>query len=122
MKHRNHTNREISGNPPADLKETQRSLLRLLIPIGEMDHILNSTADQGRRLHLFLNTGGGKHIAQRGILPTRHDDRQVLFRRRLHPGIFRVNLIILFQQILLQDLVKIFMREFTHPGLLIPFP
>jgi len=34
------------------LKETQRSLLRLLIPIGEMDHILNSTADAHWQVHL----------------------------------------------------------------------
>ena len=68
-------------------------------------------------LDVAADDGGGIHVAQRGVLPAGHDDGQVLFRGGQHPGILRVNLVILFVFAAQQDLVEEFMRKEPFPAL-----
>ncbi len=56
-------------------------------------------------------TAAAIHVAERGVFPAGHDDGQIFLRGGEHPGIFRVNLIILFVFAAQQNLVEKFVRE-----------
>ena len=64
---------------------------------------------------IAADDGGGVHVAQGRILPARHDDGQILFGGGEHPGIFRVDLVVLLVFAAQQHLVEKFVREITFP-------
>ncbi len=69
-------------------------------------HVLHVTAHHRRRIH----------VTERRILPARHDDRQLLFASRQHPGMLRVDLIALLQLSASKNLVHKLMREIMLSG------
>ena len=58
-----------------------------------------------RTVWTFFDVAGddvaGEHIAHRRVFPAGHDHRQVFLHRGVHPRIFRVDLVILFERAVL---------------------
>ena len=59
----------------------------------ELDHVFDAGAHGVHVFHFAANHLRGEHIAERGILPARHEHRRLPFRRRHHPAIFRIDLV-----------------------------
>ena len=67
-------------------------------------------------LHIALNAVPRVHVAQRRVLPAGHPHRQVLLRSGKHPGIPRIDLVMLLQPSTAKDPVHEFVREAAFPG------
>ena len=65
---------------------------------------------------------GRVHIPQRGVLPTRNEDRQAFLRRRHHPTVLRVDLIKLLELASHQHLVNELVREVARAVSIRPLP
>src|ERR1700677_2608817 len=114
MKHGHDADWEISGDTTADLKHAEGALSgSSRIIFREPGHVFNARANGVDFFYVAANDSGGVHVAESGVFPAGHNNREIFFGSGEHPGIFRVDLIIFFVFATAEDLVKKFVREIT---------
>src|SRR4051812_36920550 len=98
MKHGNYADRKITGDSAADLEESHRSLRRGFgVPAGEFDHMFDPTFHRMDVLDLPHNAVTREYIAECGVFPAGNKYWQILLSRSEQPGIFWIDLIMLFK-------------------------
>ena len=112
MQHGHDANREIAGNAAADLEHAQVTLLGGAgVEIRQPRHVFNARADGMNILDVAADHGRRIHVAQRRVFPARHHDGQVFLRRREHPRILGINLVIFLVLAAEQHLIEKFVGE-----------
>src|SRR5437764_10140817 len=107
MQHGHHADRKIPSDAAANLEKAQwRLRSQLRVPLREFHHVFDTAAHDGYIFNFATNYLCGKHIAERGIFPTRNKNGQVLFRCGDHPAVFWINLIELLEFSVEQNLVE----------------
>ena len=76
LEHRHHADREIARDAAADLEKPDRAFAAGgLIPVGEHHHVLDAAAHGMHVGDVVGNAVGGVDVAERRVLPTRHEHR-----------------------------------------------
>src|SRR5262245_21307526 len=118
VQQRDDADREVPRDATADLEEPEpRGLVGRRVPVDQPYHVLDPALHDAR-IDVAARAGGGAHVPERGVLPARHEERQVALRGRHEPRALRVDLVVGREAPRAQELVEVLVREGARAGAL----